>query len=164
MQGAQVQSLAWNSDPTHCTTWPNKKIKLKKEKEMLGCTLGVLTQEHPTHQNPTAYCSLFLRLVAKDNPPCLRAILPSAKLTKEIPWWLRWWRVCLQYGRPEFHPWIGKIPWRRKWQPAPVFLPGESHGRRSLGGYSSWSVGLNWVTSLSFFLSFKLNKVRQILY
>ena len=30
-------------------------------------------------------------------------------------------------------------PWRRKWQPIPVFLPGESHGQRSLGGYSPWS-------------------------
>ena len=30
------------------------------------------------------------------------------------------------------------IPWRRKWQPTPVFLPGESHGRRSLVGYSPW--------------------------
>ena len=33
-------------------------------------------------------------------------------------------------------PWVGKMPWRRKWQPTPVFLPGESHGRRSLIGYS----------------------------
>ena len=32
--------------------------------------------------------------------------------------------------------WVGKIPWRRKWQPTPVFLPGESHGQRSLAGYS----------------------------
>ena len=49
------------------------------------------------------------------------------------PWCLR---VCLQRGRPRFNPWVGKIPWRRKWQPIPVFLPGESHGRRSLVGYS----------------------------
>ena len=35
-----------------------------------------------------------------------------------------------------FDPWVGKIPWRRKWQPTPVFLPGESHGWRSLVGYS----------------------------
>ena len=35
--------------------------------------------------------------------------------------------------------WVGKIPWRRKWQPTPVFLSGESHGQRSLAGYSSWS-------------------------
>ena len=34
------------------------------------------------------------------------------------------------------NPWVGKIPWRRAWQPIPVFLPGESHGQRSLTGYS----------------------------
>ena len=41
-----------------------------------------------------------------------------------------------QFGRSRFNPWVRKIPWRRKWQPTPVFLPGESHGRRSLVGYS----------------------------
>ena len=40
--------------------------------------------------------------------------------------------------RPRFHPWVAKIPWRRAWQPTPVFLPGESHGQRSLVGYSPW--------------------------
>ena len=39
-----------------------------------------------------------------------------------------------QCRRCEFDPWVGKIPWRRKWQPTPVFLPGESHGQRSLVG------------------------------
>ena len=34
------------------------------------------------------------------------------------------------------HPWVRKILWRRKWQPTPVFLPGESHGQKSLVGYS----------------------------
>ena len=33
---------------------------------------------------------------------------------------------------------MGKIPWRRAWQPTPVLLPGESHGQRSLAGYSPW--------------------------
>ena len=37
-----------------------------------------------------------------------------------------------------FDPWIGKIPWREAWQPTPVFLPGESHGQRSLVRYSPW--------------------------
>ena len=37
-----------------------------------------------------------------------------------------------------FDPWVGKIPWRRAWQPAPVFLPGESQGQRSLEGCSPW--------------------------
>ena len=40
----------------------------------------------------------------------------------------------LQHRRPGFDPWVRKIPWRRKWQPTPVFLPGESHGQRSLAG------------------------------
>ena len=35
-----------------------------------------------------------------------------------------------------FNPWVGKIPWSRKWQPTPVFLPGKSHGQRSPAGYS----------------------------
>ena len=35
-------------------------------------------------------------------------------------------------------PWVGKIPWRRKWQPTPVFLPRKYHGQRSLVGYSPW--------------------------
>ena len=46
--------------------------------------------------------------------------------------------ICLQCGRPGFDPWVRKIPWRRKWQPTPVFLPGKSHGWRSLVGYSLW--------------------------
>ena len=54
-----------------------------------------------------------------------------------LPWWLRGKSVCLQCGRPGFDPWVGKIPWRRKWQPTPVFLPREFHGQRSLVGYSS---------------------------
>ena len=37
-----------------------------------------------------------------------------------------------------FSPWVRKIPWRREWQPTPVFLPGESHGQRSLAGYNLW--------------------------
>ena len=39
----------------------------------------------------------------------------------------------------EFDPWVEKIPRRREWLPTPVFLPGKSHGQRSLAGYSPWS-------------------------
>ena len=48
--------------------------------------------------------------------------------------------VC-QWGRHKrcrLSPWVGKIPWRRAWQPTPVFLPGKSHERRKLVGYSPW--------------------------
>ena len=47
-----------------------------------------------------------------------------------------WYRICLPCRRFGFDPWVGKIPWRRKWQPTPVFLPGESHRHRP--GYSPW--------------------------
>ena len=46
--------------------------------------------------------------------------------------------ICLQCRRPGFNPWVGKITWRRKWQPTPVFVPEKSQGQRSLVGYSSW--------------------------
>ena len=39
---------------------------------------------------------------------------------------------CRRFKRREFDPWVGKLPWRREWQPTPVFLPGESHGQKSL--------------------------------
>ena len=44
----------------------------------------------------------------------------------------------LRFKRRGFYPWVGKIPWSRKWLPMPVFLPGKFHGQRSLEGYSSW--------------------------
>ena len=47
-------------------------------------------------------------------------------------WWL--------FMRCGFDLWVGKISWRRKWQPIPIFLSGKSHGQRSLVGYSSWVV------------------------
>ena len=40
--------------------------------------------------------------------------------------------------RPGFNPWVGKILWRREWQPTPVFLLGKLHEQSSLTGYSSW--------------------------
>ena len=46
--------------------------------------------------------------------------------------------ICLQCRRPGFNPRVGKIPWRRKWQPTPVLLPEEFHGQRSLVDYSPW--------------------------
>ena len=52
-------------------------------------------------------------------------------------------------GDPDSIPGLGKIPWRKKWQPTPVFLPGESHRQRSLVGYSPWGrrVRHDWVTN-----------------
>ena len=46
-------------------------------------------------------------------------------------------------------PWVGKIPWRRKWLPTPVFLPREFHRQRSLAGYSAWGCKELDMTELS---------------
>ena len=68
---------------------------------------------------------------------------------------VQWFGFWLRYGFPGgasskesacqcrgwgFDPWVRKIPWKRDWQPTPVFLPGESHGQRSLAGYSPWDL------------------------
>ena len=66
---------------------------------------------------------------------------------------------------PGFDPWVRKIPWRRVWVPTPVFLPGKSHGQRSLVGYSPWGhkrVGHDLVTEQQ--QQYKITLVLQIEY
>ena len=56
---------------------------------------------------------------------------------------------CKRCNRHGFNPWVGEIPWSRKWLPTPVFLPGKSHGQRSLAGYSPYArkeVRHSWAT------------------
>ena len=113
------------------------------------------------------------------SPPCSWASLEHAKvyqlnalihspklyLSTHLGSWVSKWkdfpggsdgRVCLQCKRPRFDPWVGKIPWRRKWQPIPVFLLGKSHGRRSLAGYSPWGHKESDTTEQLHFLFFSV--------
>ena len=57
-----------------------------------------------------------------------------------LPRWLSGKETVCQCRKREFDPWVGATPWRKKWQPRPVFLPRESHGQRNLAG-SSWGAG-----------------------
>ena len=57
-------------------------------------------------------------------------------LSLRLHWWFSGEESACQCRRRGLDPRVGKIPWRRKWQPTPVFLPGETHGQRSLAGYS----------------------------
>ena len=62
--------------------------------------------------------------------------------TQGLPWWLSGKESayhCRRRRSHKFDPRVRKILWRKAWQPTPVFLPGKSHGQRSLKGYSSWS-------------------------
>ena len=55
-------------------------------------------------------------------------VLMVALMVKNLP--------AMQEPQVQSLGWTGKIPWRKEWQPTPIFLPRESHGQRSLGGYS----------------------------
>ena len=66
----------------------------------------------------------------------LKGCVDSCCITTWLPWWLRGKSIYPQCGRTGFNPWVRKVPRRKKWQPTPVFLPGESHGQRSLVDYS----------------------------
>ena len=74
---------------------------------------------------------------------------PQPYILNRLPWWLNGKEPTCKCRRCGFDPWFRKIPWRSKWKPTPVFLPGKSHGKRSLAGYNPWGhkrVGHNSAT------------------
>ena len=73
--------------------------------------------------------SLFLPLSLEWLPTLIFLGFPGGSDSK---------RIHLPCGKSGIDPWVGKIPWRRKQLPTPVFLPGEFHTQRSLAGYSPW--------------------------
>ena len=64
-----------------------------------------------------------------------------------LPWWLSGKESTCQRRRCDFSLWSRKTPWRKKWQPIPVFFPAELHGQRSLVGYSPRSAKESDTTS-----------------
>ena len=56
-----------------------------------------------------------------------------------LPRWFSGKESTCQHRRCRFNPWVRKTPWKRAWQPTPVFLPGESRGQSSLAGHSPWA-------------------------
>ena len=70
----------------------------------------------------------------------------KASPTSEVglPWWLTGKESICQCRRHRFSSWVRKVFLRRKWQPTPVFLPGKSHGQRSLGGLQSMELQKIW--------------------
>ena len=68
----------------------------------------------------------------------LSLILSKLNHLNGLPRWLSGKESACQCKRHRSNPWVGKMPWSRKWQPTPVFLPGKLHGQWSLAGYSAW--------------------------
>ena len=72
------------------------------------------------------------------NPMDRGAWQAMVQRVEESQTWLKWPSTYPHCRRPEFDSRVGKIPWKREWQPTPVFLPGEFHGQKSLVDYSPW--------------------------
>ena len=80
-------------------------------------------------------------LITTQQPYLVRSLYPRNRtcyLTRGASRWLSGKEFSYQYRRHRFTSRVGKILWRRAWQPTPVFLPREAHGQRSLAGYSPW--------------------------
>ena len=103
-----------------------------------------LSPPHPTPAPPETYpdnpnvWAELLRIRVIINFWTLLNMESFLKVGTGLTSWLSSKEHSCQCRRCRLEPWVRKVPWRRKWQPAPVFLPGKPHGQRSLVGYSPW--------------------------
>ena len=82
-------------------------------------------------------CSIVLEDTEKSSRTLSLSRQPlysSSNIITGLPWWLSGKGSICQCRKPRFNPWVGKILWSSNWQPIPVFLPGKSHGPRSVLG------------------------------
>ena len=107
---------------------------------LLGSSETQISFSHPSgpqwlssHVIQGTFYTQFWAFWAHFSEPDPTAGYPGGTSGKESAFQYRW------YKRHRFNPWVRKIPWRRKWQPTPVFLPGKFHGQRILAGHSPWS-------------------------
>ena len=124
-----LQSGALYYIPPSPSPAPEAKVAKTDNDSMKGSRIGLLGQTISIIHHSVDL--LFFRVQCKQAPSCevftgepLEASLVAQLFACHA-------RDHLWCRRSRFHPWFGKIPWSRKWQPTPVFLPGESHGQRS---------------------------------
>ena len=136
-QRHQVLTM-WTSSHGLLTTGPLASLEqgLWKRK----CETKVTVLWEPNHRSGTNYFYHNLPIRSKLFGPIHNKEkgLHKDMSIRGLPWWLSDKESTSQRRRRRFNPWIGKILWRRKWQPTPVFLPEKSHTQRSLVGYSPW--------------------------
>ena len=94
------------------------------------------TTEQQNESKPAAQPTV--QVLSLDKAPQGPGLCSLCTLLSGPPSWLRGQEPTRQLGGCGFDPWVGKTSWRRKWQSAPVFLPGKFQGQRSLMGYSPW--------------------------
>ena len=134
----ELQRTRWGPVTEECYWTQQGKSKIITSYANQRCWEGLDREGHPSESRGIMGFHLHLKKTI---------ILPSWDHRSHF-----WWALgfpggasgkepacqCRQLKRHEFNPLVGKIPWSREWQPTPVFLPGESHGQRSLAGYSPW--------------------------
>ena len=116
------------------------------------CTLLMTMPGHRTYLRNLGYFSIInyyyspiksnfrkppQKIIPLPDTPKVVELAPSKTLS-QLLWWLSSKESPCQCRRRGFNPWVRKIPWRRKWQPTLVFLPGNFLGQRSSAGYSPW--------------------------
>ena len=111
--------------------WPRK----------ISCTTATkLVRYNYWAHVPYSLCSAIREALTQQQRPNAAEKKTSIKNLGGFPGGASGKESACQYKwhkRRGFNPWVGKIPWRRAWLPTPVFLPGESHGQRSMVDYSS---------------------------
>ena len=130
--------------------WHTSKLK--------GLTFASLVAQRLKHLPPI--WETRVRSLGREDPLEKEMAIHSSILAWKIPWTEKPSRLQSTGSQRVGHNWATELNWtelnhsfwRRKWQPTPVFLPGKSHGRRSLVGYRLWGrrVGHDWAISLHF--------------
>ena len=133
------QLLAWRQFPGHnARSWkPNRAwISQRAEQtEVRTQKSGIQEMSWPSPtEEGTAQTESSRNL--QETLKMLATYLCMCETKLGLPKWLRGKEPACQCRRCRVHPWVGKIPWSRKWESTPVFLPGRLHGQRSLAGCS----------------------------
>ena len=133
--------LSWRGLKNSISSEHNTFSNVRKLKGFHMIFLHRVWESH----SPSYICSfVFLSLLL---PPALLSYKRMQTLKARLgglPWWLRWWRICLQCRRPRFDLWVRKIPWRRNGIPLQyscLSFPWteEPGGLQSMGSQTSWT-------------------------
>ena len=135
--------VLWNVRlrPGKCLTVPPDRMGSPLFKSCCYCLTVLLTVAHLEDRILTYHWNLYSPFLPQTS---LRFLTLSVVVFKAVyscsgaSQVAQWWRICLRLRRHRFNSWVGKIPWRRKWKPTSGFVPGKSHGQRSLVGCSPW--------------------------
>ena len=124
----------------------NLLLEIALSRRVLPCPRAQLSPQRPPAYSDQLNTIKRSRIILKSHPMASVAIASQFNFffcpiqlpfhTYRASLMAQQLRICLQCRRCNFNPWIRKIPWRRAWQPTPVFLPGKFHGQRRLVGYS----------------------------